>query len=192
MRLFLIRHGETKWNVERRIQGINDIPMNETGIRQIQALSTRLKQERWDSLYTSPLIRARETADILKRAFNLPAATVVNALQERDFGVLNGVVWEFAREGELPDDAQGMEPSVHAAMRMQGVLEEVKRKHAGENVILVSHGSMLFCWYHWMEAQSKIAPLPESYVFRNACILPVCFEEETGWFWDERYLHEAQ
>ena len=188
MKLFLIRHGETDWNTEKRLQGRTDIPMNETGIRQIEALSERLKRDRWDVVCTSPMIRARKTAEILQQALAVPKMIVIEDLQERDLGVLNGVVWKFDRECELPDDAEGMEVPALAVRRMDGVLELVRREYADKNVLLISHGSIMVCWYHAMVESGRLAPLPETYQFENGCVLPACYEKGRGWFWEESYL----
>ena len=62
-KLCLVRHGETAWNAEHRVQGQLDIPLNEIGLRQAQALGTALKGERFDAIYSSDLVRARQTGD---------------------------------------------------------------------------------------------------------------------------------
>jgi broad specificity phosphatase PhoE len=71
-RLFLIRHGETGWNVEGRYQGQADPPLNDQGLRQANSLAHRLRGRGLDVLYTSPLLRARVTADTVGRVLHLP------------------------------------------------------------------------------------------------------------------------
>ena len=68
--LYLVRHGETDWNRQRRIQGLTDIPLNETGRRQARDTGMLLRRRRWDGVFSSPLSRAVETASII--AVRLP------------------------------------------------------------------------------------------------------------------------
>lgn len=188
MRLFMIRHGQTDWNLERRVQGRTDIPMNETGFYQVRHAALRLTGIHWDCICTSPLLRARESAGVLKEILGVSNIYVIEDLQERELGVLNGVVWDYNERGSLPKEAEGMESQEDAAIRLERVLEKVRNEHAGENVLLVSHGSLLHCWSRRMEREGLIAPLPEDYEFVNASLLPVCFEEGRGYFWDECYF----
>ena len=66
MKIFLVRHGETEWNRINRFQGISDIPLNTKGKAQVEALAQALKDETIDVVYSSPLIRARETAKAIR------------------------------------------------------------------------------------------------------------------------------
>ena len=64
MKIYLVRHGETSWNIGRKVQGQTDIPLNETGVRQAEKVREELKDEVFDVCYCSPLMRARRTAEI--------------------------------------------------------------------------------------------------------------------------------
>lgn len=98
MRIFLARHGETDWNVERRIQGSTDIPLNENGIRQAYSLSSYLDRlfhaegGFLSSIFTSPLMRAKETAEIVGRRLGVEVETVPG-LEEMNFGICEGKTW---------------------------------------------------------------------------------------------------
>ena len=98
MRIFLARHGETDWNVERRIQGSTDIPLNENGIRQAHSLSSYLDRlfhaegGFLSSIFTSPLMRAKETAEIVGRRLGVEVETVPG-LEEMNFGICEGKTW---------------------------------------------------------------------------------------------------
>ena len=78
MRIFMARHGETDWNVERRIQGNTDIPLNENGIRQANSLASYLERQvvgkggTFTHIFTSPLERAKETAEIVGNRLHVP------------------------------------------------------------------------------------------------------------------------
>ena len=102
MRIFLARHGETDWNVERRIQGTTDIPLNENGMRQAHSLGSyldRLFHAEGGSLsyiFTSPLIRAKETAEIVGRRLDVEVEAVPG-LEEMNFGICEGKTWVEAK-----------------------------------------------------------------------------------------------
>ena len=110
MSILLARHGETDWNVERRIQGNTDIPLNENGIRQAHSLSSYLEREEREKgvplsfVFTSSLKRAEETAEIVGKRLAVPVE-VIPGLEEMDFGVREGKSWlqakaEYAKEIE--------------------------------------------------------------------------------------------
>ena len=93
MRLLLVRHGETDWNAAGRIQGCTDTPLNARGRAQAAALAEKLRSsERAEALYTSPLRRAAETAEIIGSALGLRPEPV-EALREISFGVWEGCSW---------------------------------------------------------------------------------------------------
>ena len=93
MRLLLVRHGETDWNAAGRIQGCTDTPLNARGRAQAAALTEKLRSsERAEALYTSPLRRAAETAEIIGSALGLRPEPV-EALREISFGVWEGCSW---------------------------------------------------------------------------------------------------
>jgi broad specificity phosphatase PhoE len=88
-RIFLIRHGRTLWNVERRRQGREDIPLDEEGRVQADSLCAALAHERIDAIYASPLVRARDTAEPTARAHDL-SVQIDEDLLELDFGAFSG------------------------------------------------------------------------------------------------------
>src|SRR6266536_1427116 len=100
-RILLARHGETDWNHEERWQGHSDRPLNATGHRQAQALARRLAVEGLAALYTSDLVRARETAAAVERVTGL-AAVIDPELREVDVGDLTGLGRAEARD-RYPD-----------------------------------------------------------------------------------------
>jgi len=96
MRIVLVRHGETEWNKLRRIQGISDLELNETGRRQAEALAQALKNERVEAIYTSPLKRARDTAYVIARHHQVEVVTLFG-LRELDAGEVDGLTYEEMR-----------------------------------------------------------------------------------------------
>lgn len=96
MRIILVRHGETDWNRQRRIQGISDRELNETGRRQAEALAQALKNEKVAAIYTSPLKRARDTAYLIAR-FHQAEVVALPGLRELDAGEVDGLTYDEMR-----------------------------------------------------------------------------------------------
>ena len=96
MRLILVRHGSTDWNQQRRVQGLSNLGLNETGKRQAEALAQALKNERVDAIYTSPLRRAQETARAIARFHKVEVVTL-DGLIELDVGEVDGMTYEDMR-----------------------------------------------------------------------------------------------
>ena len=152
MRLLLIRHGETDWNNQRRIQGITDTPLNSCGIEQAHKLAARLATEsKLETLYTSPLARARVTAEIIGQKCGL-APVLDERLKEKGLGDLEGLTAEEFQE-RYPDLYQGWTTSqdhfplpneespqqVHD--RVQTFLADLYARHPkGMHIGVVSHG----------------------------------------------------
>ena len=93
MKVILVRHGETDWNKQRRIQGRTDVELNETGRKQGEALARALQLESVDAIYTSPLKRARETANLIAR-FHKAEVVALDGLREIDAGKIDGLTYE--------------------------------------------------------------------------------------------------
>ncbi len=89
MKIYLIRHGQTEWNKDRKLQGSMDIPLNETGIDQAKKLADKLKRYNIEHIYTSPLSRAFDTAQEIKKVFGC-SITQLDSLKEIDFGIWQG------------------------------------------------------------------------------------------------------
>ena len=94
-RIMLVRHGETLWNEERRCQGITDIPLSEKGVEQAKRLKERLRDEKIDIAFSSPLKRALKTAEIILEGRNIKLI-VREDLRELDFGIFEGMVFREA------------------------------------------------------------------------------------------------
>ena len=151
-RLTLVRHGETDWNRERRLQGLTDSELNDAGRLQARALAERLRGTSFDALYTSPLVRASETAAILGDVLEL-APVRVPALRERDVGAWGGLTNDDARH-RFPDEWRriaagedvalgGGETKAQVTARMAETLDRIGARHPSGSVLVVSHGLAL-------------------------------------------------
>jgi len=148
MRVFLVRHGQTDGNKKELIQGWLDLKLNETGINQSKLLAKRLKKENIDVFYSSDLKRAVMTTDEIKKYFPGKPWIRSKILRERNFGILEGV--HVKHYYELLD-SYGIknyefrppfgESYLDVRRRAELFFREIKRKYAGQNVVVVSHGA---------------------------------------------------
>lgn len=149
--LWLIRHGQTDWNLEGRYQGHADIPLNATGLEQARALANFLDGSHFDAIFCSDLQRARQTADILSQRFALPV-TIDLRLREIDQGewegkLLKDVVALYENMDQHHGSASfrppGGESVAEVTERMVTATDEIVRCRPGQKILLVSHGLAL-------------------------------------------------
>ncbi|WP_261167199.1 histidine phosphatase family protein [Microbacterium sp. Marseille-Q6965] len=138
----LVRHGQTDWNLEGRLQGSSDIPLNDTGRAQARAAAERLRGGGYAAIVASPLSRAAETARIIATELGLPAPESVAALAERGYGVAEGLDVLAARE-RYGDAVPGAETRPVVAERAATALQELASRHGEARVIAVSHGGVI-------------------------------------------------
>lgn len=143
--IFLVRHGETDWNKLKKIQGREDIPLNEAGILQAhncgRAFDT--KNVSIDGIICSPLKRARETAKIIGNYVGVPNIKVHEALIEKDYGLVSGLTPEQREDFENSHDETGIESFESLSMRMMSVIYDLSNEAKTKNYIVVSHGAAL-------------------------------------------------
>lgn len=140
----LLRHGQTDWNIDMRLQGISDIPLNETGHNQAKLVAEILASQEWHRVVTSPLSRAKVTAEYVSSSLNLQSATVNNLLLERSFGAAEGLSYEDWKERlQAGIHAEGAESIEDLERRAARLLDELADSYPGERVIAVSHGALI-------------------------------------------------
>ena len=177
-RIVAIRHGETAWNVDTRIQGHLDIPLNDTGLWQADQVARALADEPIAAIYTSDLQRAHATAQAVARTTGAPLTTHAG-LRERSFGHFQGRT--FAEiEAELPEDAyrwrkrdphyapEGGESLVTLRERIERTVAQLAQQHLGEQVVMVAHGGVLDVLYRLATRQDIQAP--RTWQLSNAAI----------------------
>lgn len=141
--LTLVRHGETDWNRERRIQGSTDIPLNDVGVAQATVAAHALADAGYAAVYASDLSRALQTAAIIADAASLAAPAAEPALAERAFGEAEGLTHHEIVE-RFPDDVvPGRESRESVVRRSLPVLERIAAGHVGESVLVVTHGAVI-------------------------------------------------
>ena len=140
----LLRHGQTDWNINFLLQGITDIPMNETGLAQVKLAAQAIDLKDWDIVLTSPLTRARQTAEIIANHVGFEEIVEHNLLIERSFGEAEGLShqeWraKYANLDEIP----GGESRTQLATRSQLLLDLVASEFQGKRVLAISHGALI-------------------------------------------------
>ena len=142
--LGLFRHGQTNWNIDLRLQGTADVPMNETGIAQVEKAAALLADYSWDVILSSPLGRAKHSAQIIQNVLGHKDVIVEDLLLERAFGIGEGLdykSWQekFAHLDEIP----GAESASSVAERSKKLLEFVHSEYQGAKILAVSHGALI-------------------------------------------------
>ncbi|MCM2345285.1 MAG: histidine phosphatase family protein [Acidovorax soli] len=201
-RIIAVRHGETAWNVDTRIQGHLDIPLNDTGLWQARQLARALADEPLAAIYTSDLQRAQATAQAVADATGAPL-TPEPALRERSFGALQGRT--FAEiETALPEQAlrwrkrdphfapEGGESLTALRERINDTVHRLAARHPGEQVVLVAHGGVLDVLYRLSTGQEIQAP--RTWQLANAAINRLLWTPQglslVGWA-DTQHLDNA-
>ena len=155
--LVVIRHGETLWNSEHRMQGQQDSALSELGRAQARALARRMQTERFAHLYSSDLIRAFETAKAVAEVTG-HEIRIETRLRERGFGIFEGLTRaemaarhpeEYTRfRAREPDySLPGGESPRAFHERCMGCFTEIATRHPGERVVVVAHGLLLASLY---------------------------------------------
>jgi broad specificity phosphatase PhoE len=140
----LLRHGQTDWNIDFRLQGIADIPLNTTGIAQAELAGTIIDGNDWDLLLTSPLSRARDTADIVAKASGFDIIQVEPLLLERSFGEAEGLLYEeWKARYEDTNAVPGAETLDQLRARALELLDKLALTYGGLRVLTVSHGALI-------------------------------------------------
>lgn len=186
-RICFVRHGETDWNVELRMQGHVDIPLNANGQAQAGAVGRCFAGGMHaDALYSSDLLRARQTAQPIADALGLPIVPFV-ALRERNYGHCEGLVMAEIRE-RFAEDALAMkrrdpdhvplggESRRQHQERIRACVSELVRRHPAQTLVAVTHGGVLDVVYRL--ANGLPVEAPRDYPIGNAGINWVSIEGE--------------
>lgn len=152
--LLFIRHGETDWNRQQRFQGQIDVPLNAVGHAQAQRLAARLAGEPHQGLFSSDLLRARETAAPLAAAWKMDDVVPLAGFREQHFGVLEGLdvptikerhpdLWRHWLEHRADFALPGGESLRQFHARVLGAVRELASSYAGQRLAVVTHGGVL-------------------------------------------------
>jgi len=192
-RILAIRHGETAWNVDTRIQGQLDIPLNDTGRWQARRLAGAVADEGFAAIYASDLQRAWETAQAVAQQTGLPVVAD-SGLRERHFGEFEGHTWGEIEE-RWPDQSArwrrrdldfapaGGETLRAFYARSIATATRLARAHPGQVIALVAHGGVMDCLYR--AAAGIELQAPRSWQLGNASVNRLLFSGDgfslVGW-----------
>jgi len=167
-RLCLVRHGETAWNAEHRVQGQLDVPLNAIGQAQALAASKVLSQGKFDAIYSSDLSRARQTAQLTASCFSMNIL-VEKELRERHYGIFERLTYaevkvrypeDYARfEAHDPEFAFRTGESLKDFFaRSIAVISRLANAHKGESILVFTHGGVLDMLYRFITGLPLSAP----------------------------------
>lgn len=142
MEIALVRHGQTDYNRDNRLQGSSDIALNATGLEQARTAARLLSDDRWDAVVSSPLERAAVTADIIAEALGVEVLGRYAGLVERDYGKAEGLTKEQAVE-KFGDTWPGQESFTDLQRRAVAAIEEIAAEHPVPGLVIVAHGTLI-------------------------------------------------
>lgn len=196
-RICFIRHGETDWNVTKRIQGQTDIPLNETGLSQALAMALNATHYNFSAIYSSDLSRAFETAKIVAEGRGLEVRTLPH-LRERHYGIFQGLTAdEVAKhypeayanyKARDPDyNFEAGESMVRFVGRVSEVIDDLTRHHSGKTIAAISHAGVLDIVYR--KARGRPLHTPRDFSIPNCALNWFRFDGQ-GWHleaWDAHH-----
>lgn len=202
-RIIAVRHGETAWNVDSRIQGQLDIQLNDTGRWQARCVGRALVSEQLSAIYSSDLGRAHETARAIGEAAGIPVIAHTG-LRERRFGMFEGKTFDEIQQN-WPEDAlhwkrripewqppDGGESLLQLRERVQRTVGDMAARHSGQQIAVVAHGGVLDALYRIATGQEVNSP--RTWQLPNGAINRLLWTPEgftlVGWS-DTQHLEHA-
>ncbi len=162
--IYLVRHGQTVWNEEGKLCGSSDVPLSDEGLLQAQKLAARMKGVNLSAVYSSPLLRARQTAEAIASHHNLEVQ-IERDLSEIDYGDWEGLkvadamekfpeLERLRREDPMKFVAPNGEPMKNFAERVIAAIQKITSKHPSETICVVAHQTVnrfILCWVMQMD-----------------------------------------
>ncbi len=146
MVIYMVRHGQTDYNKQRIMQGLTDVPLNETGISQALDAKEKLKNVNFDTCFSSPLKRAKKTAEIIVDGKckvmedNLLLECSMGELEKKPYDLYKSLgYWNY----ELNCNEHGVESIKDLFKRAKKFLDKIKNNHSNETILIVSHGALI-------------------------------------------------
>jgi probable phosphoglycerate mutase len=201
-RIIAIRHGETAWNVDTRLQGHLDIALNNKGLWQAGQVARSLADEDVKAIYASDLLRAWQTAHAIAQATDAPLTADVG-LRERGFGSFQGKtyaeiesLWPEASQLWRKRDPEWAPPGGESLStmreRVQTTVNALAQQHMGDQIVLVAHGGVMDILYRLASSQNLQAP--RTWQLGNAAINRLLWTPDgltlVGWA-DTRHLEDS-
>ncbi len=155
MNIYVTRHGQTDWNVEKKVMGRCDKPLNESGLQQANETSNALANTDIDLIICSPLLRAKQTAEVINKDRNIPII-FDNRIIERDFGEFEGKqtkdfdflgYWNYYKN-EQYESAENIKIFFE---RVYSFLDDIIKRYSDKNILVVAHGGIsipIACYFN--------------------------------------------
>ena len=176
MNIYLIRHGQTDWNLQGKLQGREDIELNDAGRKQAEKSALALKDTGVKFILTSPLIRAVETARIISKAIEGSEVIIEEDLIERDFGVLSGMTYDRKKYFDtFGKGEESMEPFDKLSKRLMDCILKNVNKYKGQDIIMVSHGAAINAVLSVLSGGDEGSGKTR---LKNACINVLSYKED--------------
>ena len=189
-RIYLTRHGQTDWNVQKRMQGQNNSPLTALGIQQAKALGDYLSGIELSTIYSSSSLRAIQTAELIK------GKRILEIIPEEDLREINLGSWEGMFYSEIenlypgkfddfwnhPEQYVPLDGETYEALkkRISGKMEEIAKRHQGETILVVAHGIVIKTLYTYFRNQS-IRDIIHSPHPKSTCL---CMAEKENGVWN--------
>lgn len=167
MNIYVVRHGQTDYNVKRLFQGQTDVPLNRTGEKQAKEMAEKFKNVKVDNILVSPLLRARQTASYISNIKKIKPL-IEEDLKERSFGKMEGqanreecnieMLLDFEKNYEIYD----VEPIQSFFKRVGECLKQIIKKYDGQDIVLVTHACVtqaIEYYFHGMPEDKNIEAL---------------------------------
>lgn len=169
--IYLVRHGQTDWNIAKKTQGHTDIPLNDFGKKEAERVSERFSSIPISKIISSDLIRAKETAEIINVRTKCPLI-VDKRLREINYGILEGVernklpsnIWDIFNNEPNKLNA---EPMTRVYSRIKSFFDELEEQ---KNILIVTHGGALRMIMHYAECRDVFVRERYDLLFKNAII----------------------
>ena len=167
MIFYLVRHGQTDWNAREIVQGTTDIPLNERGLEQAARARDLMKDIPLDIIYSSPLVRAFRTAEIINECHNVPIISEPR-LRERNYGIFEAVrycdypgveFWDYDKNRRF----EGAETAREVFARVYECLDDIRRDNPGKCVMLAMHGGAARAVHCYFNGFPKGQPMKSIY-----------------------------
>jgi probable phosphoglycerate mutase len=199
--IYIVRHGQTEWNLEGRLQGRLDSPLTDAGVKQAKQLAQRLQNIPFDSIYSSSSNRAFSTALHLRKDRKMEV-NKSDHLMEMDFSTWQGIKWskiqdlfpeELLLMNEHPDSFEAKETKGETFHDMQrrlaSFIDSILKQHAGQNILLVSHSITIKVLINYLRG-GNLKYLWDGPDIHWASLYEVCFTEGKAkiFFEDEEIL----
>ncbi len=159
--IYIVRHGQTNWNLEGRNQGRIDIELNEKGIQQAEITSEKLKNIKFNKVFSSPLKRAYKTAQIICKNCGIQENNIIvdERLIERSNGELEGLLREEYKEkidfADSNETRYGVEPLQEFRKRIENFFNNICKEYSEENILVVTHAGVSIYARCYFEGEPK-------------------------------------